>query len=47
MKTEKQIKEYIELVKSYKDEYPRSRDTIIKTLEWVLKDDEVIQGKLF
>ena len=47
MKTEEQIKEYIKLVKTYKDEYPKSRETIIKTLEWVLEDTIIEQGKLF
>lgn len=48
MKTEQQIREYIEKVKTYKEEeFKRSNELIIKTLEWVLKDEETKQLGLF
>ena len=48
MKTEQQIRDYIEKVKTYKEEeFKRSNELIIKTLEWVLKDEEAQQLGLF
>ena len=48
MKTEQQIKDYIKKVKTYKEEeFKRSNELIIKTLEWVLKDEEPQQLGLF
>lgn len=48
MKTEQQIIDYIEKVKTYKEEeFKRSNELIIKTLEWVLKDEETKQLGLF
>lgn len=48
MKTEQQIKDYIKKVKTYKEEeFKRSNELIIKTLEWVLKDEEAQQLGLF
>lgn len=48
MKTKQQIRDYIEKVKTYKEEeFKRSNELIIKTLEWVLKDEETKQLGLF
>lgn len=48
MKTEQQIKDYIKKVKTYKEEeFKRSNELIIKTLEWVLSDEETKQLGLF
>lgn len=48
MKTQQQIRDYIEKVKTYKEEeFKRSNELIIKTLEWVLKDEETKQLGLF
>lgn len=48
MKTEQQIRDYIEKVKTYKEEeFKRSNELIIKTLEWVLKNEEAQQLGLF
>lgn len=48
MKTAQQIRDYIEKVKTYKEEeFKRSNELIIKTLEWVLKDEETKQLGLF
>lgn len=48
MKTEQQIRDYIEKVKTYKEEeFKRSNEIIIRTLEWVLKDEETKQLGLF
>lgn len=48
MKTVQQIRDYIEKVKTYKEEeFKRSNELIIKTLEWVLKDEETKQLGLF
>lgn len=48
MKTEQQIRDYIEKVKTYKEEeFKRSNEIIIRTLEWVLKNEETKQLGLF